>query len=455
MLAPQSRLGTLLVLALPMVLARAAQSVDTFADALQTEHLGAGALLATSTGGLNFSALVILPMGTVFIVQSFVAQLVGSGERDQTRRFAWYGLIIAAIAAVVSLALIPLIGPVLALTSYSAAVQSDMTSYMAIRLLSVAAVVGIEVLGAWYGGLGNTWMQMAAGLISMVINVFANWVLIDGNLGAPALGVDGAAWSSVIASWIGFGCLALALWRSWGGAPQRRSMVMSFRELRRVVRFGLPNGVNWFLELAALQVFINFVLSSLGDDTVAALNAVLAVNTIGFMPAFGLASAGAILAGQAIGAGKRDEVWPQVKITLLCTMTWMGLIGMLYVALPGEILSLFDSRGQSKDMVAIGTTMLLISTAWQLFDAIGMTLSETLRAAGDTFWTATARVVLAWFVFTPLAILVVLVWDGGPVGAMVCLVAYLGLLAAALGYRFRSGAWRRIELIERNARLVG
>jgi len=92
--------------------------------------------------------------------------------------------------------------------------------------------------------------------------------------------------------------------------------------------------------------------------------------------------------------------------------------------------------------------MLLISAAWQLFDATAMTLAETLRAAGDTFWTAAARLILAWLVFTPAAILVVMVWDGGPVGAMLCLVGYLGLLAAAFGYRFRTGAWRKIELIE-------
>ena len=78
-----------------MVLARATQSVITFADALQVEHLGTGAIAATATGGLNVFGFVILPMGTVFIVQSFVAQLVGRGDRDETPRFAWYGLVIA------------------------------------------------------------------------------------------------------------------------------------------------------------------------------------------------------------------------------------------------------------------------------------------------------------------------------------------------------------------------
>jgi MATE family multidrug resistance protein len=261
------------------------------------------------------------------------------------------------------------------------------------------------------------------------------------------MGVNGAALASTIASFLGFGFLAIAFWRRWGGAPRGRATNLSLGELGRVLRFGLPNGLNWFLEFAAFQLFVNGVLASLGDETVAALNVVIAVNSLSFMPAFGLATAGAILAGQAIGRGARDAVWPQVKITLLCTMTWMGLIGVTYVVIPGPVLSLFasDSSGQ---LVAIGSTMLVISALWQLTDAIGLTLAETLRAAGDTTWTAAARLVLAWAVFTPSAFVIVWHFHGGPVGAMFCLVGYLGLLAIALTWRFRSGAWKQIQLIE-------
>ncbi len=439
---------TLLALAMPMVLARATQSVITFADALQVKHLGSGALAATATGGLNVMGFVILPMGMVFIVQSFVSQLVGRGERAATRRFAWYGLGIAAVAAVVSIALIPALEPVLGLTGYSPGVRDEMAQYMAIRLLSVGAIVGVEALGNWYGGLGNTWMQMMAGVVTMVIAVFCNWLLIDGHLGAPALGVAGAAWASTIASWFGFAIIALGFARGWGGATAAEGGPLAWSELRRVIRFGLPNGLNWFLEFAAFQLFINGVLASLGDDTVAALNAVLAVNSISFMPAFGLASAGAILAGQAIGRGEREAVWAQVKATLLCTMVWMGAIGLVDVAAPHAVLSLFEEPGKSGQLVAIGTTMLAISAAWQLFDAVNMTFAETLRAAGDTTWTAGARLVLAWFVFTPAAFAVVRWTTSGAVGAMICLVVYLGILATALALRFRTGRWKAIHLIE-------
>ncbi|HWO19032.1 MAG TPA: MATE family efflux transporter [Kofleriaceae bacterium] len=443
-------LRTLLVLALPLVLARATQSVMTFADALLVKHLGTGAIAASASGGFNVFLFEVLPMGIVFIVQSFVAQLVGRGDADDAPRFAWYGLGIAAAAGVLALAMIPALRPLLELTHYSPAVREQMAEYMAIRMYGVAAVVAVEALGNWYGGLGNTWMSLVASVVSMAADLFLNWVLIFGHLGAPAMGVNGAALSSAIGSWVGFAFLAVAFYCRWGGAPRGRpALRLSLGELARVLRFGLPNGMNWFLEFAAFQlVFINFVFSDLGDELVAAFNVVIAINSVSFMPAFGLASAGAILAGQAIGRGDHDAVWPQVKATLLCSLMWMGAIGLVYLAAPTPLMELFNEGGRSAALVTTGATMLTISAAWQLFDAVGITLSETLRSAGDTFWTAAARLMLAWAVFLPAGFYVVLEQGGGAIGAMACIVGYLGLLAGAFAYRFRTGAWRKIQLVE-------
>jgi MATE family multidrug resistance protein len=449
-------LRVLLALAFPMILSRATQSVMTFADALMVEHLGPRAIAATATGGFNVFLVMIIPMGTVFIVQSFVAQLAGANDRDGTPRFAYYGLLIAVVSGVLSLALIPAIDPVLSHADFSPEVRAQMSGYMSIRICSVAAVVGIEVLANWYGGLGNTWMALLASATAMVSNLFLNWVFIYGHLGAPAMGVDGSALASTISSYLGFALLAFAFWRRWGmsinGAPAPKHQpvlrTLSLRELGRILRFGLPNGLNWFADFAAFQLFVTAVFASLGDDALAALNVVIAINSVAFMPAFGLASAGAILAGQAIGRGDRDAVWPQVKITIAVAAGWMCTIGATYLLAPARLLQLFDSSSSSPHFIALGVTMLLISAAWQLFDAIGITLSETLRAAGDTAWTATARLVLAWVLFVPAAYLVVKVYGGGPVGAMLCLVGYLALLAGAFAYRFHSGAWRKIQLIE-------
>ncbi|MDX2092283.1 MAG: MATE family efflux transporter [Kofleriaceae bacterium] len=443
----------LLALAFPMILARATQAVMTFADALMVAHLGKSAIAASATGGFNVFLLMVLPMGTVFIVQSFVAQLVGAGDRDATPRYAWYGLSIAVIAGALSLAFLPAIDPLLSLGDFTPEVQTLMSSYMKLRIYSVVAVVGVEALGNWYGGLGNTWMAMIASVISMCSDMFFNVALIYGKFGFPELGVDGAAVSSTIGSFVGLAFLALAFWRRWGmgvgGPPPAKVRAsLSLRELARVMRFGLPTGFNWFFEFAAFQIFVNVVFGSLGTEALAALNVVIAINSVSFMPAFGLASAGAILAGQAIGRGNKDEVWSHVKNTLLVAGMWMGGIASIYLLFPEPLIRIFDRETEGPQFLELGITMLLVSAAWQLFDAVGLTLSETLRAAGDTAWTAATRLVLAWAIFVPSAYLVVKQLDGGPVGALCCLIAYLALLAGAFAYRFRSGAWRKIELIE-------
>ncbi len=441
-------LAALLRLAMPMVLARATQAVISFADTYQVAHLGTDAIAATATGGLNVYALVMLPMGTVFIHQTFVSQLLGRGERAVTPRFAWYGLAIAALAGVLAVASIPLIGPLLGLVHYSASVRTQMTDYMVIRSCAVGAIVGTEALGNWYGGLGNTWMSMAAGIITMVSNVALNAVLIDGRFGLPAMGVRGTAVASSVASTLGFAFIFIAFPRRQGGAPREHATGLSRRELVRVVRFGVPNGLNWFVEFAAFQIFINIALANLGTTTLAAFNVVMSINMVSAMPAFGLASAGAILVGQQIGRGARDAVWPQVRLTLLVAAGWQMAIGGIYMLFPRRLLAPFVTPTDSDAMLELGVVMLVLAGVWQLFDATAMTFAEALRAAGDTAWTATARVLLAWMVFVPSALLAVRVLHAGALGAMLSLIAYLALIALAMAYRFRGGAWKSIEVLE-------
>jgi len=432
-----------------MVLARSTQAVIGFCDALMVAPLGEKALAATTTGAMNAFTVAILPMGVAFIVQSFAAQLTGKGDLTGARRYAWYGLILAAVSALIGLVALPFIGPVLGLLPFEPEVEHLMTDYLAIRLLSLGAMVGTEALGNWFGGLGNTRIQMIAGVVAMVVNVALNWVFINGHLGAPALGVAGAALASSIASWIGFAVVAWAFARGWGGSrpPGGSRLALSRSELYRVLRFGLPNGLNWFLEFAAFVVFINVVMADLGTGVLAAFMVVMSINSVSFMPAFGLSSSGAILAGQAIGAGRKDEVPGIWFLTMRTTAVWQGAVGLAYLFMPGLLIALFAPPDQEASrLVEVGTVLLALSAAWQLFDAIAMTLSETLRSAGDTAWTLWARIILAWLVFIPASLITVFAMDGGHVAAMLCIAGYIALLAAIFFWRFRSGRWRDIDL---------
>jgi MATE family multidrug resistance protein len=439
---------TLLALAWPVIVSRASQTVVSLSDALMVAPLGAVALAATATGATNSFTLLILPMGITFIVSSFASQLFGRKDLAGARRYGWYGLVVALGTELLCLATIPFLGSVLELLPYEAAVQASMTTYLRVRLLSGGAAIGVEALANYYGGLGRTRPGMAANLVAMALNVLLNWIFIFGHLGAPTLGVKGAALASTLATSTAFVGFFVYFWKD---APAGARARLHAQEFWRMLRFGLPSGFNWFFEFLAFVFFINVVVAGLGTPALAAMNSVFALNSVSFMPAFGIASAGAIMVGQAIGAGAKDEVPVVVWLTARTSGVWQGLVGLAYLAFPAVLMTPFAQGERAAQVTEIGVRMLVVSAAWQLFDAAAMALAESLRAAGDTMYPLLARLVIAWAVFVPGSYLTVTRFGGGDVGAMLWLVAYLVVLAGVLWLRFAGGAWRRVVLVEPGA----
>lgn len=486
-------LKSLIALAWPIVVARSSQAIVGFCDAVMVAQLGEAALAAATTGAFNIYFLFILPMGTTFIVSSFSSQLLGRGDLKAARRYAWYGLAVALVAGVVLAGGAPLLPSVLSLVDLGVEVQTLMTAYMGIRLFSALAAVGLEAIGNYYAGLGNTRLPMVAQLLAMKLNIFFNWVLIFGNLGAPELGIEGAAWASVAATTLAFLVLFAAFLAGIGvpdvdedpapteplkegqalatnegapvaalvepvveDAPLPPPSASKWFEFTQLLRFGLPSGLNWFLEMGAFIFFLNVVVAGLGTTGLAAMNSVIQLNSIAFMPAFGIASAGAILVGQALGRKRIDHAKVGTKLALACACTWQSGVGLCYLLFPDALISVFVSDGvgdaeANATFLEVGAKMLMLSSAWQLFDAIANTLAESLRAAGDTTFTLWARVIVAWLIFIPLSLAWVTYGDGGAGAAVACLVVYMVALATLLTLRYRGGKWQSISLFGENA----
>src|SRR5688572_4562354 len=123
-------LTQLLNLAWPVIISRSAQVVVGFTDAVMVGRLGADALAATTVGATNTFNVMILPMGIVFIVQSFAAQLKGGNDLAGARRYGFYGLGIAVLAGIACGASLPFVGPLLSQFDYTPQVRTLMTDYM-------------------------------------------------------------------------------------------------------------------------------------------------------------------------------------------------------------------------------------------------------------------------------------------------------------------------------------
>jgi len=127
--------------------------------------------------------------------------------------------------------------------------------------------VGLEALGNYYGGRGNTRLPMASQILAMALNVLFCWVFIYGRLGFPAMGVFGSALASAVATASAFlVLLGLFLTRYGEDKPTRETQKAPLRlaEFLRMMRFGIPSGLNWFIEFAAFTLFINVILGGLG-----------------------------------------------------------------------------------------------------------------------------------------------------------------------------------------------
>ncbi len=444
-LPPDVSVAALWKVAWPIMVSRMSQAVVGLCDTNMVSGLGASALAATATGAMNSFAVIIFPLAMVFLVSSFSSQLYGQGDAIGARRYGWYGLFLGLLSQVICLVATLAVPYVLSKNSLTPEVRVLMGQYMVIRLWSCGAAVGIEALANYFGGLGKTRAGMIANIGLMLTNVLGNWLLIEGNWGCPAMGVRGAALASTLSTWLALaGLFTYFLWTG-RGLPKSE---WKWSEFRRLVRFGLPAGLNWFLEIFAFIFFTNAVMGYLGTPSLAAMNVVFTLNSVSFMPAFGLASGGAILVGQAIGAGVKDLVPRVVALTTAATLLWQGATAVAYLLIPTLLIAPFAKGEGASETLTIGVRMLMVSAAWQLFDAVATTLAEALRAAGDTTFPLLARLVIAWLVFVPGALISVRYYHWSDAAATIWIVAYLALLAATLLWRFRTGAWRHVQLLE-------
>jgi MATE family multidrug resistance protein len=211
-------------------------------------------------------------------------------------------------------------------------------------------------------------------------------------------------------------------------------------------------------DLTGLALF-QAMLAALGAVSGAATQIVMMMTSIAYMPAVGIASAGTTLVGQSIGAG--DRAWAQKvgNAAIRVNVAYMALVSLVLAGAGPWLLPLFVSAGDAnaQSVIALGRTLLWIAAAYQIFDGFNLGAAFCLRGAGDVRVPTLLILGLCWLGFVPLAhaltfapgagwvdFLPQLGW--GAAGGWSALLLYTGALGATMFLRWRSGAWRRIDL---------
>ncbi len=445
----------LLILGAPIIGTMLSRMAMGFVDFVMVSRLGTSATAAISPSTLLVFTFMSLGIGMTMSIQTFASQALGRGQPREGAAYAWQTLYLA----VFFILLCPLVSLrtewFWGLIGSEPEVQAIQTAYCRIAFWAVGFSVISFGLEGFFNGIHKTSVPLISALVALVFNVVANWVLIFGKLGFPEMGIRGAAYATVIAWGVRAFMLALVFLslefrRTYGTGEQWRP---SLDKLRGIFYVGGPTAIQWVLDIGAWFVFLAVLMKDFGTAAMAASNTGLQYMHMAFMPAIGIATALGSMVGRAIGQRKPDLAILQTRACMIVTGVYMGSIGLLFLSARGPLMRLISVVPQTgasdPDVVALGASVLVWAAVFQVFDAAAITHMSALRGAGDTRWPAVFIVLNCWILFIGGGYLAARWAPGwGIHGPWLMCTLYIILYGLVLRWRWRHGAWRKIDLFK-------
>lgn len=431
-------------LAWPVCLGLISQTAVQVTDTAMVGVLGKQSLAAAGLGGILYWTVMSLPMGFSIGVQAIIARRYG--EKD----FAAAGRVMrTCILTVIPLSLFfTFCGAlyserIMLLLSDNPDIQKMTAAFFAIRMYGFIFYFQINVLTGFFVGLGRTTISMAAAMTAAVSNVFFNWILIYGNLGVPALGLNGAAWASGLAGIMGLLVLLFFSLRADMRVFFRHAgNWFDFASMREILHISFPPVMQQLLTNVAFLFFFR-IADKIGIVALATTNVIVAIIHLSFMPGLSFGIAAATILGQSMGAGKFHLARLAVSRAAIHAALLMGCVGLLFFMLPREFLRLFTN---DPDVIADALLPLAIIALAQPSDAYHMVFSSALNSAGRLYWVMGAYFVASYGVMLPLAYGLGVLAGLGSVGLWTTVAIWLTGLGALFFWKFKQGDWKHARV---------
>jgi putative MATE family efflux protein len=435
---PSARRRRILKLALPICGGMVSQNVLNLVDTAMVSGLGDTALAAVGLGGfLNF-LLTAFILGLASGVQTIAARRVGEGRHDEVAFPLNGGLLLSVVIGVpLSAVLVALAPSIYALVADDPDVVAQGAPYLQARLVAMTAMgMNFAFRGHW-NAVDKSMLYMGTLFVMHATNIALNWVLIGGNLGAPALGAEGAGIASAISTFVGTFCyfgLGFVHARAAGflrSLPTRETIVT-------MVRVSAPVGLQQVFFAGGMTVFLSLV-GHVGTSELAASKVILDLMLVAILPGLGFGLAAASLVGQALGRGDPDDaerwVWDVARLAMMV----VGTIALPAVIAPSLVLGLFL---HDPDTLAMATGPMRLVAISLVLDAAGMVATNALVGAGATRRVMLISVLTQWTLLLPAVWLVGPTLGLGLTAIWIAQVSYRLVQTALFVREIRGSAWR-------------
>ena len=429
----------MLSLAIPVVLAEMGWVTMGIVDTLMVGRLSPAAIGAVGLGSGIFIGIGIFAMGLLLGLDMLVAQSFGAGRIDHCHRWLFHGIVLALALTPPTMLLLFGVAAMLPRWGLDPEVLGLAVPYLDALTWSVLPLLLYAAFRRYLQGMGVVRPIMAALVLGNLMNVLANWILIFGKLGAPALGVRGAAWATVLSRVVVAAILyAVIRYREGGGPgllPTPFAIELSW--LRRMVALGFPAAGQVTLEVGVFTA-ATALAGRLAPASLAAHQIALNLASLTFMVPLGVASAGAVRVGHAVGRGDAAGAARSGWTALLLGVGFMACAAGSFLTFPRLLIGAFTSDA---GVLELGTSLLFVAAIFQLFDGLQGVATGVLRGLGDTRSPMLWNLAGHWLIGLPLGYTlcftvglgVIGLWWGLSSGLMICGVALLVVWTRHLG----------------------
>jgi multidrug resistance protein, MATE family len=366
-------------LALPLVFAEIGWMAMGVEDTMFVGRVSAQAMGAVGLGTMLFYGIGIFAGGLLLGLDTVVSQSFGAGDRDDCRHSLISGVWLSLFLIPIVMGLIWALIPLLSTLHIDPAVMLAMTPYL--RVLNWSAPFLILFFGfrRYLQSINIVRPIMLTLLTANLVNIFCNWVLMFGNLGAPRLGAEGAAWATFVSRLFMAAALGVVIWTNDPRLPHV-TWKPDFSRVKELLRLGMPAAGQMGLETGVFAV-VTVLIGKLGATPLAGHQIALMTVSMTFMMPLGISSAAAVRVGHAIGRMDHEGMARAGWTALGLGAAVMSCAALALLIFPHIIARLFTPEA---DVIAAGVVLLRIAAFFQLFDGLQVVATGALRGAGDT-----------------------------------------------------------------------
>ncbi|MEA2063943.1 MAG: MATE family efflux transporter [Gemmatimonadota bacterium] len=450
-----SPLGRLSRLSFPLILNSGSVILMFFCDRMFLSWYGTNEISAVWPATFLCWGMTSFFYSTGTFVNVFVAQYFGAGNRRMCAATVWQGVYFTLGAWLVLLALIAPGRMVFDLFGHRPEIAHLEKIYFTVMISASVMPMLNNVLAGFFTGRGRTHITMAANIIGNVVNVGLDWVLIFGNLGAPRLGILGAALATAIASLVPVVIMGtLFLSNHYQKRYQtRHAFRLRWNIIARLFRTGAPSGFQDMMSLLILGLFFMFMGRTLPEQ-LAGNNIAWSINDFLTLYVHGIVLGVCTLTAQYIGGGRTADaqrvIIAALKVLICCSVAIAGAY-LLFSDPLIWILRQRETGGSSIDFALIlpeAKTALLYLAAYNILFGPLYCLKQALRGAGDTRFFLKTAIFLDLLFFIPGIFLVAHFFGPGMNALWNFLLIYLATVTTVYALRVRSGKWRTVSVVD-------